>query len=65
MNMKVILVIITVTLFRYCKPVHQVEALLVIALTSTPVPIRHRHIFPVVQVHLVAENTKLVFVILH
>ena len=58
--MKVILVMIVVTLFQYCRPVHLAEALLVIALTSTPVPILHRRIFPVVQVHLAAENTKLV-----
>ena len=30
-----------------------------IALTSTPVPILHQRIFPVVQVHLAAENTNL------
>ena len=44
---------------QYCRPVHLAEALLVIALTSTPVPILHRRIFPVVQVHLAAENTNL------
>ena len=50
---------IATTFVQYCQPVHLVEALLVIALTSTPVPILHQRIFPVVQVHLAAENTNL------